>query len=243
MENVLITGSARRLGSLIAEHLAVSGCFVWIHYRTHKEDAIRLRDRICSAGGHADCVYADLTDIGQIDAMLDRISCSDNCELTTLVNNASIFPQSRLENTTAAAWDLVMNTNLRAVWYLSKQFAAGFRSAKRIITIGDAGVSRGYREHAVYGLSKFTLKYLTEQMAVSFAPNIRANLLSPGLVLQGDREPDEIWQKRTQNLLTENKDVVQSILNGIDFLMKDPGMTGSELNIDNGMKLFRKTNN
>ena len=63
------------------------------------------------------------------------------------------------------------------------------------------------------------------------------------MLFRSDREPDEIWQKRTQNLLTENKDVVQSILNGIDFLMKDPGMTGSELNIDNGMKLYRKTNN
>ena len=243
MENVLITGSAVRLGSMIAEHLSKSGCFVWIHYRTHKDEAIRLKDLICSAGGHADCVYADLTDIGQIDAMLDRVSCSDNRELTTLINNASVFPKLRLENTSVDAWNLIINTNLRAVWYLSMQFASRFQSAKRIITIGDAGVFNRYREHAVYGLSKFALKYLTEQMAVSFAPNIRVNLLSPGPVLQGEGEDDEFWQKRMLNTLTENKDAVRSLLSSIDFLMKDPGMTGSELFIDNGLKLYRKTNN
>lgn len=112
--------------------------------------------------------------------------------------------------------------------------------AKRIMTIGDAAVSNGYAGHALYGLSKFGLKYLTEQMAAAFAPGIRVNLISPGYVLQGESEPDEIWKKRFSCTLTDNDDIVRSVLDSISFLMSDPGMTGSELVLDNGARLMRR---
>ena len=241
METVLITGAARRLGSLITEDLAASGCFVWIHYHSHEENAYALKERILANGGHADCVCAELTDTGEIDMMLDRILQSGNGSLTALINNASVFYQGTLPETSVTDWDLVMNTNLRAVWYLSSRFAELFPSAKRIITIGDAGTAAGYSKHAVYGLSKFALKYLTEQMASAFAPQIRVNLLSPGLVLKGESEPDFVWEKRLKRTLTDNSEIIDSIRKGIAFLMSDPGMTGAELIIDNGMRLKPNT--
>ena len=238
METVLITGAARRLGSMIAEELAALGCFIWIHYRSHEREAIILKERIIHAGGQADCVSADLTEVDQIDAMLDHIAKSAHGHLTTLVNNASVFLPGTVMSSSVEDWDLVMNTNLRAVWYLSARFAERFPMAKRIMTIGDASVSNGYAGHALYGLSKFCLKYLTEQMAAAFAPAVRVNLISPGYVLQGEYEPDEVWKKRLSFTLTDNDNIVHSILNGVSFLMSDPGMTGSELILDNGVRLM-----
>lgn len=240
METILITGAARRLGSLIAEKSASAGCFVWIHYRSHEGEAFQLKERILRSGGQAACVYADLREPGDIDAMLDHISGSADPDLTALINNASVFPKGTLQSSSVEDWDLVMNTNLRAVWYLSSRFAERFRMARRIITIGDASVSGGYAEHALYGLSKFSLKYLTEQMAESFAPGIRVNLVSPGVVLQGESEPDEIWQSRVSGTLTDNSEIVESVMDCISFLMSDPGMTGTELFPDNGLRIGRK---
>ncbi len=240
MESVLITGASRRLGALIARELACSGYFVWIHYRSGMADAESLRDEIIAKGGAAECYRADLTDIGQIDHMLDFIGNAEYGELTTLVNNASVMIKGTIGKTSADDWDRVMNTNLKAVWYLSSRFADLFPSAARIITIGDASVSKGYAGHAVYGLSKYALKYLTEQMAAAWAPKICVNLLSPGLALRGDKEPEELWNRRLERVLINNDHITDEILNAVRFLMTDPGMTGSELLIDNGLHLHGK---
>lgn len=240
METVLITGAARRLGSRIAENLAADGCFVWIHYLTHQAEASSLRDRIIENGGHAECIKCDLTEISQIDEMLSIISSSENGQLTTLINNASIFCRNTLQETSPDEWDTVLNTNLKAIWYLSRHFANDFPSAKRIISIGDANISSGMRQHAVYALSKHALKFLTEQMAAEYAPGISVNLLSPGLAIKGERESESIWNQRQKRALTDNLNIVQQVVEGVRFLMKDPGMTGSELMIDNGVHLFSK---
>lgn len=240
METVLITGAARRLGGHLAEALASDGCFVWIHYRNHEEEAFALRDKINEQGGSAACIHCDLTNTAEIDKMLERIAGSDYAELTTLINNASLFLNKTLQNTADYEWDMVMNTNLKAVWYLSMRFAERFSSAKRIITIGDASVGNPMPGHAVYALSKKTLKFLTEQMAAACAPKIRVNMLSPGLVLKGETEPDSIWTQRQERALVCNSDVLSQVTEGIRFLMRDPGMTGSELLIDNGVHLYNK---
>lgn len=240
METVLITGAARRLGSRIAENLAAGGCFVWIHYLTHREEAFKLRDNIISAGGQADCVQCDLTGTDQIDHMLKVIADSPNGQLTALINNASVFVNKDLRETDADEWDRIINTNLKAVWYLSNRFAAEFPAARRIITIGDANISNRMAQHAVYALSKHSLKFLTEQMASAYAPEITVNLLSPGLVMKGDNEPESIWTQRQKRALTDNHDIITQVIDGVRYLMSDSGMTGSELIVDNGAHLFRK---
>lgn len=240
METVLITGAARRLGSRIAEDLAADGCFVWIHYLTHREEAFALRDKIISGGGQAECVQCDLSSPEQIDQMLEIISESGNGQLTTLVNNASVFFRKNLQETDTDEWDRILDINLKAVWYLSNRFAGKFSSARKIITIGDANISNHMAQHAVYALSKHALKFLTEQMAAAYAPQISVNLLSPGLVMKGDNEPGSVWEQRQKRVLTDNHNIIAQVINGIRFLMSDSGMTGAELVIDNGAHLFRK---
>lgn len=241
MESVLITGAARRVGGMIAEDLAASGFFVWVHYRSHENDAFELCRKIREQGGQAAPIQADLTDMAQIDGMLENIRTSEAAELTTLINNASVILKGTLGETSADDWDRLMDTNLKAIWYLSTRFAGSFPSAKRVISIGDASTAQGFAGHAVYGLSKHALKYLTEQMAVEYAPRVRVNLLSPGLVLQGEKEPDKVWNSRVSRTLADNSGITGSVLAGIRFLMSDPGLNGSELMIDNGLHLYRKS--
>ena len=240
METVLITGAARRLGSRIAENLASDGCLVWIHYLTHQAEAFELRNHIISVGGQAECVQCDLANTDQIDRMLKVISDNPNGQLTALINNASVFVNKDLRETDADEWDRIINTNLKAVWYLSNRFAAEFPAARKIITIGDANASSRMTQHAVYALSKHALKLLTEQMASAYAPKISVNLLSPGLVMKGDNEPESIWAQRQKKALTDNHNIITQVIDGVRYLMNDSGMTGAELIVDNGVHLFSK---
>ena len=240
METVLVTGAARRLGSFFARELAAQGYFVWIHYHLHEKEAYQLCDEIRDRGGQADCINADLTDTAQIDRMIETITASGHHDLTTLINNASVLVKGRIGNTSSEEWNRILDLNLKAVWYLSTRFADRFPGLKRIITIGDASAAKGYSGHAVYGLSKYALKYLTKQLAEAYAPKVRVNLLSPGYVLQGDNEPDDVWKKRNEKTLTDNSLIMESVLKALHFLMEDPGMTGSELFVDNGVHLYEK---
>ena len=237
MEAVLITGAAHRVGGAFAKELAKRGYFVWIHYHTRREEALATLRSIQEAGGSGEIIAADLAEPAEIDNMLDEISASANRSLTTLINNASLYLPGTLTSADIDDWDRVMNTNLRSVWYLSKEFVSAFHSAKRIITIGDASVSGGYAKHAFYGLSKFSLKYLSEQMAAAFAPDVRVNLISPGLILRAESEHEEVWKQRNEKTLTDNSQCLNEVIKALLFLMEDPGMTGSELIIDNGLHL------
>ena len=103
METVLITGASRRLGGIIAKDLALAGNFVWIHYRSHREEAFALREEIMTSGGFCECIYADLSDTDQIDDMLGTIQKSDRSPLTTLINNASLFEAGTINETSPDA--------------------------------------------------------------------------------------------------------------------------------------------
>lgn len=242
MESVLITGASGKVGSLIARRLADRGYFIWLHFRSREEKALDVCSEIRKNGGMAECIRADLTQDESIESMLRYISkTEEGGNLTTLINNASVMVKGSLSETTGGEWDTIMNTNLKSVWYLSKEFVRNFPGAKRIITLGDASVSRGYAQHAVYGLSKYALRYLTEQMAAAYAPQVRVNLLSPGFVLKGEKESEACWNARTSRTLNDNGNIVEELLTSVQFLMEDPGITGSEIFIDNGLHLCRSS--
>jgi len=86
----LVTGASDRIGAAIARALALSGHSVIIHYRSGTAGAQRVRDDICSGGGKAEILKADLSDRTDRADVIARAAALFG-PLTTLVNNASIF--------------------------------------------------------------------------------------------------------------------------------------------------------
>lgn len=215
-ESVLITGAGRRVGAMIARHLAAENCFVRLHYHTSEAEALSLRNEICRKGGKAEVVHADLRDIRDIDRMIAEIHADG---ITTLINNASVFRSGTLRNTAPEDWDDVMNVGLRAVWYLTDRLSASCPSLRRVINIGDANVSGGYCGHAVYGLAKAALDYLTKQQAELYAPHVAVSLFSPSLLMKADDESDESWQSRCVRLKTDETAGAEALFTEIDGLL------------------------
>ncbi len=212
-ESVLITGAGHRVGAVIAKHLAAKGCFVRLHYHSAEADALALRDEIREAGGRADVIRADLRDLSEIDRMIEAVRGD---EVTALINSASLFLPGTLSEASPENWNDVMNVGLRAVWYLTDRLAASCPSLRRVINIGDVNVSGGYKKHAVYGLAKAALEYLTRQQAALYAPRIAVSLITPSLLLKGDDESDETWRRRCERLKTNETVGMNSLLAEID---------------------------
>ena len=117
----LITGGADRLGAAMARYLAGRGFDVAVHYHSSAGKAGALVDEL---GGKAAALKADLLDEAQVTPLVGRAAEALGRPLTLLVNNASIFEYDTLKTGTRKSWDRHMESNLRAPFVLSQQFAA-----------------------------------------------------------------------------------------------------------------------
>src|SRR5687767_6361872 len=100
----LITGSAKRLGRATAIELARKGARVAVHYRSSKEDALDTLRLVREAGSDGDIFHAELTKPADVHTMFDKLAERFG-HLDILVNNASLFLYSSVENTTPEQWD------------------------------------------------------------------------------------------------------------------------------------------
>src|SRR5690606_15277859 len=104
------------------------------------------------------------------------------------VNNAGANARGRIEDMSAADWDMVMDVNLRAVFFLIQQLLPNLRAAAsadspaRIINIGSIGGAHIPNWEAYpYGASKAAVHHLTRALAKRFGPeHILANAIAPG---------------------------------------------------------------
>jgi pteridine reductase len=123
---VLITGAAHRLGAHTARHLHQRGWNLVIHYRSREADANALRDELNNIRQEsAVAIQADLAAPDQTE-LLARKAISTWGRLDGLVNNASVFYPNPTQDASAGDWDAIMNTNLRAPFFLGQACLSAF---------------------------------------------------------------------------------------------------------------------
>ncbi|HEX6912787.1 MAG TPA: SDR family NAD(P)-dependent oxidoreductase, partial [Longimicrobium sp.] len=113
----LVTGGAVRVGRAISSALAEDGYRLVIHYNSSSGPADELVQEIRAKGGDAVAIGADLAD-AQAVRRLAREAVDAFGGIDVLVNNASIFPSERLEETDEELWDHTLAVNLRAPFFL-----------------------------------------------------------------------------------------------------------------------------
>jgi len=236
----LITGAARRLGAAIARKLHEAGANVAVHYRQSRGEAETLvaelnarRERSAIA---AQC---DLIDIDRLPALVDTITGRFG-RLDVLVNNASTFYPTPIGSVTAAQWDDLVGTNLRAPLFLSQACAAALRSSRgSIINMVDIHGQRPLKAHTVYSTAKAGLAMLTRSLARELGPEVRVNGIAPGPVLWPEHGVDaqlkaEIIDKTALKRAGTPDDVARAAL----FLAAyAPFVTGQIIAIDGGRNL------
>jgi pteridine reductase len=180
----LVTGAARRIGAAICRCLHAQGAAVAVHYRGSAAEAAAL----CAAlnalrPDSALAVPADLADIDCIPALIDTVTAWHG-RLDILINNASSFYPTPLGTITAADWDDLVGSNLKAPLFLTQAALDELRKAHGvIINMIDIHAQRPLRDHAVYSTAKAGLAMLTRALARDLAPEIRVNGVAPGAIM------------------------------------------------------------
>jgi NAD(P)-dependent dehydrogenase (short-subunit alcohol dehydrogenase family) len=237
----IVTGGGRGIGRAIALGLAHSGASVAVASRTQKE-VEAVAEEIKKSGGKALAVAIDLTVNEQLENLVDR-TLKEFGRIDILVNNAARSFLRSLMDLREDGWDKVFNTNVKAVWLLSRLVARKMMEQKsgRIINITTVGAEKAELGMAAYGCSKAALKMLTRCMAREWAQfGIQVNAVGPGLTKTDFSKP--IWSNPDvakhvsaaipMGRLAEPEEIVGSVL----FLASDAArfITGHSIYVDGG---------
>ena len=184
-----MTGAAKRIGRGLALALAGAGANVAITYRGSQSEALQTVEDLHALNVEATAVACDVRDPGSIETALDAVMKRFG-RLDILVNNAGTFETAVLESITVPQWDKMFETNTRGPFLVAQAAYPHLRQAMgRIINIGSLGGLHPWATHGHYCTSKAALHMLTHTMAKAWAPEISANCVAPGMVVNGEVDP------------------------------------------------------
>jgi 3-oxoacyl-[acyl-carrier protein] reductase len=173
----LVTGATRGIGAAIAAELKALGMHV-IGTATSAEGAAKI-----SAAGIEGEVL-DVTDAAATDALIDKI-VKEKGGLHVLVNNAGITRDTLAMRMKDEDWDVVMDTNLRAVFRLSRAAIKPMMKQRygRIVNITSVIGASGNPGQANYAAAKAGLAGMTRALARELGSrNITVNCIAPGFI-------------------------------------------------------------
>jgi pteridine reductase len=235
---VLITGGAKRVGAAICRHLHSAGANLMLHYRVSAGEARLLQAELNhQRKDSVALIQADLLDIAKLPAMVEQTVQSFG-RLDALVNNASSFFQTPVGEITAAAWEDLIGTNLRAPLFLSQAAAPALKKAQgAIVNITDIHAERPLKNYVVYSVAKAGLVGLTRSLARELAPEVRVNAIAPGPILWPDDETfDELSRQRIiSHTPLKREGTPEDIAKAVHFLLAEATyVTGETINVDGG---------
>jgi NAD(P)-dependent dehydrogenase (short-subunit alcohol dehydrogenase family) len=239
----LVTGSARRLGRALAEHLASRGANVAIHYHASRSEAEAVVAEL--RGRHPDAKFeafaCALHDRAQVRALPEAIERSLG-PIDVLVNNVGHYVPKGVLELEEDEWDTTLRTNLDAAFHLTRAvvdriLARGTRWG-RVVNIGQAGAYEVLARpmSSAYHVSKTALTVLTKTFADACGPHgITVNQLNPGILEISVDLPVEVDRAIPLRRLGTIADVV----NGLAYLTSPQAayVTGAALDVCGGYGL------
>ncbi len=180
-EVALVTGASRGIGAAIAARLADDGARV-IGTATTLDGAMRITEKLGARGGRG--AVLDVTRQESIDAVLADIEAKEGA-IEILCNNAGITRDMLLVRMKQDDWDAVLETNLAAVFRLSKAVLRGMMKARkgRIINIASVVGLTGNAGQANYAAAKAGMIGFTKSVAREVGSRgITVNVVAPGFI-------------------------------------------------------------
>jgi len=238
-KKALITGASKRVGKAIAQHLAEKGWNIIIHYNTSEQGANDLATELSSKfpKQYFPLVQANLSDINDVVGLTPKI-ISEFGKFDLLINNASVFDMGLLLKTNTELFDSQINVNLKAPFFLIRDFANLCKKGN-IINFVDTRVTSNKSNSAAYSLSKKGLWELTKMAALELAPDIRVNAIAPGVTLSPEDKDEDYLPNLAQNIPMKKPGGLVPILKSVDFILENNHLTGQLLFADGGENLGR----
>ncbi|HEX8987050.1 MAG TPA: 3-oxoacyl-ACP reductase FabG [Rhodocyclaceae bacterium] len=236
----LVTGATRGIGKAIAAALGAEGAIV-VGTATSDAGATEIQQALDAAGIKGWGTVLDVTDAAGCEALIGETEKKFGA-VAILVNNAGITRDNLSMRMKDDEWDAVIDTNLKAVFRLSKLVMRGMMKARsgRIINITSVVGAAGNPGQANYCAAKAGVAGMTRALAQELGSrNITVNCIAPGLIdtdmtrALPEAQRDAILQKVPLNRFGKPDDIAAAVA----FLAgpKAGYITGTTLHVNGGM--------
>ncbi len=233
----LVTGASRGIGKACAQKLAAEGFFV-VGTATSEKGAAAISDYLGEQGSGA---VLNVAEPESIDALLKHIQSTFG-DVTVLINNAGITRDGLLMRMKDDDWFELMQTNLTAIYRLSKALLRPMMKQRfgRIINIGSVVGSMGNPGQTNYCAAKAGVIGFSKALAKEVANRgITVNVVAPGFIATD--MTDALNDAQRESILSQipaaRLGAAEDIANAVAFLASDNAgyITGSTLHVNGGL--------
>ena len=239
-KTIFITGAAKRIGKEIALCFSEMGWNIIIHYNSSKNDAQVLADEINGTNPDSAITIQGNLDVKEdVEKVINEVRDAFPT-IDLLINNASTFYPTPIEDISEEHWDKLVGSNLKGPLFLIKGLKDKLKESKgSIINITDTNLSKGVANYSIYSAAKAGLESITKGLARELAPDIKVNAIAPGAMLE---PPDVTWTEEQiskvissipLNRMGSEKDISEAV----KFLAKSNYITGQIIKVDGGRSL------
>ena len=240
----IVTGGGGGIGHALCDRLAQDGAKIVINYRSSMDEAEAVQASMKKVGAEALLVKADLGEVEQINSLVAQ-SIDHFGKVDILVNNAGLEKRADFWDVTEKDYDLVLDVNLKAVFFATQAVVKHFRDTNnpgRIINISSVHEELPFPHFTSYCASKGGVKMITRNLAVELGPlGITINNVAPGAIatpINKDllNNPEQL-KKVTQNIPLGRMGEPEDVAGLVAFLASDEAkyITGSTFYVDGGL--------
>lgn len=227
---VIVTGGATGIGKAVVDSFVDTGAIVFSTFHTRRNDndksflSVKLDVR-------------NYTECGKfVNNILEKFG-----KIDILINVAGIEKENLLIRNTEEDWSLIVDTNLKSVFNMTKFAIVGMlKNGGSIVNVSSILGVFGGRGESIYSASKAGIIGFSKSIAKEYGSrNIRCNVVAPGIVKTAMTE--KLLENREEELLNmvslKRFAVPEDIANLILFLSSEKAsfITGQTVQIDGGM--------
>jgi NAD(P)-dependent dehydrogenase (short-subunit alcohol dehydrogenase family) len=227
--SVVVTGAANGIGAATARHLAARGWRV----ACADIDGTALAPVAAETGGAP--VQCDVGTEADVERLI-AVARAHHGRIDAIVSNAGIGGFGPLQETSLEKWNRVLAINLTATFLLAKAAAADLKRTRgAIVTIASTRAHMSEPDTLAYSATKGGLVALTHSLAMTLAPDVRVNCVSPGWIDTGKHGPLKPSDHAQHPVGRVGKP--EDVAAAVAYLLSEDAafVTGTELIVDGGM--------